>query len=547
MIAAMAPVLGPIPAGATSPETATTERAGLVGGYLAGLIAQSREDWNAAARYTGDALATSPEDPVLRSRAFVFRLATGDYQGATEAARAADAGGASSVLVKMHLAADAIARGDAAEAVRLAGTLDDDGLSRIVSPLLRAWAEAARGDADAAIKAIEPLGELSDLSSLRDFHAGMILDLLGRAEAAEPRYKRALGDKPALQTVRVVADFDRRRGKIDEARRLVDEFNARRPDAAVIDAAVPDTPVVPDAKHGLAEALYDLAGAVRREGPGDTSILLARLALFLAPDLAPARMLVGEILSDAERWDDALAEFRPVERDPVFGWAARLRSADCLIELKREGEAVPMLDALSSERPDRAAPAVRLGDLHRTQKRWADAAAAYSRVLDRIEDPADHHWPIFYSRGIARDNAKDWPGAESDLRTALHLSPDNPIVLNYLGYSWIDRGLNLEEARKMVERAVELRPNDGSIVDSLGWALYKLGDYKGAVEKLEHAVERMALDPTINDHLGDAYLKVGRVDEARFQWERALANADADTDKDKIRAKLDRGASAPAP
>lgn len=542
MIAVTASAFGPIPTKAASDDsTVVSERAGRVGGYLAGLIAQSREDWNAAARYAGDALAAAPEDPALRSRAFVFRLAAGDYPGATAAALIAAEGGDTSPLVLIHLAADAQRRGDGAEAIRLAERLKTDGLGAVIAPLIKAWAEATRKNADAAIKALAPLGDIAGLVGLRDIHAGLILDQLGDGAAAEPYFKRSLGDNPALQVARIVAEFERRSGRPDAARRIVDEFNERRPDAAVVDAVIPGTPVVADAARGLAEAMYDLAGALRRDGPGDTSILLAREALFLAPDLAPARMLVGEILRDAERNEEALAEFRGVESDPVFGWAARLRSADTLIELKREGEAVAALEALAGERPDRTAAAVRLGDLLRVQKRWSEAAAAYSRVLDRIEDPRDHHWPIFYSRGISYDNAKDWPKAESDLRTALHLSPDNPTVLNYLGYSWIDRGLNLSEARKMVERAVELRPGDGYIIDSLGWALFKLGDHQGAVEKLERAVERMALDPTINDHLGDAYFMVGRRAEARFQWERALDNADADTDKDKIRAKLDRG------
>jgi len=542
VIAAMVPALGLFPLGAAAIEIAAApERAGVVGGYLAGLAAQSREDWSAAARYTGDALAASPEDPALRSRAFVFRLAAGDYPGALDAATAARAGGETSPLVTMFLAADAQRRGDGTEAVRLSAELHGDGLGGIIGPLIKGWAEAARNNADAAVQALAPLGQVGGLVGLHDIHVALILDQLGAGDAAEPYFKRALGDNPALQVVRVAADFFRRRGRGDEARRLVDEFNARRPDAAVVDAIIPDRPVVADAAHGSAEAMYDLAGALRREGPGDTSILLARIALFLAPDLAPARMLVGEILGDAERNEEALAEFRQVEGDPVFGWATRLRCADILIELKREDEAVAILETLIAERPDRTAAAVRLGDLRRVQKRWAEAATAYSRVLDRIEDPRDHHWPIFYSRGVSFDNAKDWPRAESDLRTALHLSPDNPTVLNYLGYSWIDRGLNLDEAREMVERAVELRPGDAYIIDSLGWALFKLGDYPGAVAKLERAVERMALDPTVNDHLGDAYFKVGRLDEARFQWERALNNADADTDQDKIRAKLNRG------
>nr|WP_255542786.1 tetratricopeptide repeat protein [Azospirillum sp. INR13] len=224
-----------------------------------------------------------------------------------------------------------------------------------------------------------------------------------------------------------------------------------------------------------------------------------------------------------------------------MGWTARMREADSLARMNRNDDAIAVLKALSAERPERTDAVTRLGDIYRYAKRYDEAIPAYTTALERIGAPQERHWPLLYARAMSYEKTKQWPQAEADLQTALTLRPDEASLLNFLGYSWIDRGEHLDKARAMVERAVELRPRDGYIVDSLGWALYKLGDFEGAVAKLERAVELKPGDPTINDHLGDAYWRAGRRNEARFQWMRALRNADEDTDKAGIQAKLDEG------
>nr|WP_244439480.1 tetratricopeptide repeat protein [Azospirillum baldaniorum] len=179
--------------------------------------------------------------------------------------------------------------------------------------------------------------------------------------------------------------------------------------------------------------------------------------------------------------------------------------------------------------------------MYRVAKRYGEAADSYSKALERIGTPEERHWAVLYARAMSYDKVDRWPDAERDLRAALALKPDEAFLLNYLGYSYVDRGLNLEEAKTMIEKAVALRPKDGYIVDSLGWALYRTGDFEGAVEKLERAVELKPTDATINDHLGDAYWRVGRRNEARFQWTRALRTAEEEPQKEDIRAKLDKG------
>jgi Flp pilus assembly protein TadD len=208
---------------------------------------------------------------------------------------------------------------------------------------------------------------------------------------------------------------------------------------------------------------------------------------------------------------------------------------------------------MAAEAPKTIGADVQLGDALRNKKRFEDAGAAYNEAIERATAMGlPDRWALFYDRGVAYERAGKWKEAEADLEHALELKPDQPLILNYLGYSWVDKGVKLDQGLKMVEKAVELRPEDGYIVDSLGWAHYRLGDYKAAVEHLERAVELVPSDPTINDHLGDAYWRSGRFVEARYQWRRALQFGPDRDDIHPIEVKLDQGlaplpASTPAP
>jgi tetratricopeptide (TPR) repeat protein len=192
---------------------------------------------------------------------------------------------------------------------------------------------------------------------------------------------------------------------------------------------------------------------------------------------------------------------------------------------------VRKLKVLVAEKPDRIDAALTLADLLRSKERYSDAVSAYDTALARVKTVEERHWPVYFGRGIVLERTKQWPRAEADMKKALELSPEQPYVLNYLGYSWIDQGLNLDAGMKMLKRATELRPDDGAITDSVGWAYYRLGQYDKAVEWLERASEQKGDDATIVEHLGDAYWHVGRFREARFQWERALNQK---PDKDRV-------------
>jgi Flp pilus assembly protein TadD len=260
-----------------------------------------------------------------------------------------------------------------------------------------------------------------------------------------------------------------------------------------------------------------------------------------------AQLLLADVLSAQNKPEASLAVLAEIPPSSPYSWSARLRIAANLEMLNRTDEAITQLKEMSEEAPRRASAAMQLGDLLRAKKRFAEAVEAYDEAMRRLTAAGiPERWSLFYSRGIALERSGQWKPSEADLLHALELKPDQPLVLNYLGYSWIDRGENLDRGLKMIEKAVELRPEDGYIVDSLGWAHYRLGDYPSAVQYLEKAIELVPEDPTINDHLGDAYWQSGRATEARFQWRRALQFGPEANEIKPIEAKLDSGLVPPA-
>jgi tetratricopeptide (TPR) repeat protein len=238
---------------------------------------------------------------------------------------------------------------------------------------------------------------------------------------------------------------------------------------------------------------------------------------------------------------EAITAYKQVPpSSPLFS-SAEIQLATNLNQLQKTDEAIKTLNALIARQPENFNALLALGNLYRLNEKWLDAADAYTQALARVDEPGEQQWSVYYFRGIAYERAGRWSSAEPDFRKALRFQPDQPAVLNYLGYSLIEKRLNLEEAFKMVEKAVSLRPNDGYIVDSLGWAHYQLGRYEEAVELLERAAGLRPEDPVINDHLGDALWQVGRRLEAKFQWQYALDSKPTDKDAAKIRQKLKEG------
>jgi len=342
--------------------------------------------------------------------------------------------------------------------------------------------------------------------------------------------------------------FFERSGKPEDARTLYIRYLELNPDSQVSDPALErldagKTPAdaVKEPGRGVAEALFDLASILQQERATDMALIYAQLSAKLDPSLSVANVLIGEIFESQQRFDAAVDAYAKVDESSPFFWSTRLRVAESLNDLDRTDEAIELLTEMGEERAERYDALSQLGDILRRRERFVEAVDAYTQAIDRIDTVEERHWSLFYTSGIAFHRADKWDDAEVSFERALELQPDQPYVLNYLGYSWIEMGRNTARAKRMIEKAVEQRPDDGYIVDSLGWVHYTIGDYEAAVIQLERAVELRPQDPTINDHLGDAYWKVGRYNEARFQWRRALSLDPEEDQISIIEEKIDRG------
>lgn len=385
----------------------------------------------------------------------------------------------------------------------------------------------------------------------RDYHGGLIADLGGDKAEAERRFKAAYStEKNTLRLVDAYARFLATRGQRDEAKKIYKGFDEVAPNhpivaagVAALDGGKPLAPFVRNADDGAGEVLYGLGAVGGRQGDELASLIYLRLALFLSPDNALAIITLGDVYERMKQEEAAIDLYASVPADSPLRVNADVQAGLLLETLGKSKEATEQLAAVVAAHPKNQEALTALGNLQRSRKLYAEAAATYTRVLDLQPTQDKSQWLLYYYRGIANERRKDWKSAETDLKKALELNPDQPLVLNYLGYSWVDQGRNLDDAFKMLRRAVDLRQRDGYVVDSLGWAYYRLGRYDEAVRELEKAIDLKPSDPVINDHLGDAYWRIGRKLEAQFQWNHARdLNPDPD-DLPKILEKIRNGLS----
>jgi tetratricopeptide (TPR) repeat protein len=300
-------------------------------------------------------------------------------------------------------------------------------------------------------------------------------------------------------------------------------------------------PLIATPQEGGAEVLYGIGSALGRRGDDDPGLVYLQLALYLAPGHSLGLLSLADIYEQLKKPQLAIKVYEMVPQDSALRRNAEIQLATDLDALDRADEAKKRLEKLIADKPDDLEAIMALGNIVRARKQYAECAKVYGRAVATITTTERSNWPLFYFRGICFERDKQWDKAETDLKMALKLYPDQPHVLNYLGYSWIDQGINLDEGMRMIRRAVEQRPEDGYIVDSLGWVYFRLGDFQEAMKHLERAVELKPDDPTINDHLGDVYWRLGRTLEAQFQWSHARDLKPEPDELAKIQEKLKIG------
>lgn len=492
------------------------------GNYLAGREAQGRNDLARASLFLNAGLAIEPDNIELLQRSAIALALQGRIREAAVIAGRLEAFDEESTVPAMLLAEQFAKQGDWNGLASLVQHLPDRGLNAYLVPLCRAWAAVGQGNTDQALAALAALDHIQGLWVLRDFNHGLIADLADRREDAKKAYGATLASQSGrtLRTISIIASFLQRGGEGEEARQLVQSFGRDHADLPPIE--ISDQRLVAGASDGLAEGFFGAALTLRQANVPDLALFFSRLTLDLKPDFPLAQVMAGDILSNLGQFDDANQFYRSLDPGSQLARSGLLRVARNLEDLGRIEESAAALNRLAAGNPPHADALLALGDLWRRERRWLDAVSAYDRAIAALQGESRNEWPVYYARGVALERANLWPRAEADLLHALELQPDEPQILNYLGYSWVEQGTNLPRATEMIQRAVSLRPTDGFIIDSLGWAFYRSGDYPRAVETLQRAVALVPGDPAINDHLGDALWSAGRPQEARFQWQHAL-------------------------
>jgi len=519
-------------------NAAGQRQADVFGSYLSGRFAASQTDLDRAATDLLRAYRAEPDNSELLQQAFLASLLDGRPDAETLALKLPD-----NPAAQLALADQAALAGNWDSAEQRFHALPRQGLTQLLQPLLVAWAQQGAGRTDAALATLAPFVSGARFQGVYALHAAMIADLAGKQADAARFYHTAQTEYGGLnlRLAQILASWQARQGHQAEAEATLQALTETSGEMAIaipaMSASLATRPVA-SATDGIAESYLALAAALRQQDQTEYALLLLQLALDVRPGFSPARLLMADILDGDKHPGNALKVLAQVGATDPLITLVKLRTASLNEELGNTPEATAALEQLARENPDRPEPLAQLGDLLRLKSRFGEAVTAYDRAIARIKAPTRSDWPLFYDRGIALERSKQWVRAEADFEHALQLSPDEPFVLNYLGYSWTEQGRNLAKARQMIDRAVEQRPNDGSIVDSLGFLMLRQGETAPAIRQLEHAVELEPEDSTINGHLGDAYWAAGRKLEAEYQWRRALTLKPEPDEVSGLEAKL---------
>jgi len=522
------------------------------GGYLAGRHALSTKDFDAASTYLSRAIEDDLENPELLNGLISVQVSLGDIGAAKISSDNLDLLGVQTQISNMVKIAIQLRNRDFDNAKQQIE--NEQGINPLLDKIVTGWAFADEGNFENAETIFDEIGKGSSLAQFSQMQKASMLAAYGRYESAlntienlEKNSNRISIDARALK-VQLLLKLENKEEATEYFSRIFgDGVNS---DAANLRMQVEDHPNAYSIEEslsleaGIAYAFYAIADILKDDADPNTALLYVRLAQYLNENSQKAILLAADLLEQMGQYDLAVEEYAKISPSSSYFLSSELGRVGALREGGKTEAALEVLYYLSREFSDIGIVHNSLGDFLRREERYSEAKIAYDRAVDIYRENNNVSWVVLYARGITHERLQEWDKAESDFRNALTINPDQANVLNYLGYSLIDRGEKLDEAMTMIEKAVSLQPESGYIVDSLAWGLFKLGQYETAIPHMEKAAELMPVDPIVTDHLGDLYWAVGRQLEAKFQWRRALSFdpelKDATRIREKLRIGLDR-------
>lgn len=520
---------------------------GLAGPYLAASRANIDGDFRAAAEFYATAVQADPDNPFLRQNALVSYISAGEFQLARGMAESFSPG--QNLYADLVLMTDQAVKGNYQSALDIMPK-DDPAFTSLLSGLIEGWLEVGVGNTDQGLAIFDSMDNNDSIRVYGQYHKAMALAFSGEMEGALAILDRD-GEPLHLNrnSLRAHAEILSNLGRNDEALVILNTIGIRGTEGAMFDTLRSRVEAgetltfehIGSSADGMAGAFLTLGEALTREDPNRLGLFYTRLAQQLRPDFVETLITAADILEREGQYVLAAETYARVPVDSAFYKDAIIGKAETQRLSGDVEAAIGTLVELADKYPNDINVQNALGDIYRGVENWIDAATAYSRAIDLIENPRQPYWVLYYMRGISYEQTDQWSLAESDFRQALEISPDQPAVLNYLGYSYVEMGINLDEAQAMIETAVRGDPENGFIRDSLAWVLYQLGKFEEAAPHMERAAQQLPLDPIINDHLGDVLWMVDRKIEARFQWRRAMSFDPEESDLDRIKRKLEFG------
>ncbi len=528
------------------------------GSYLAGRFAQQQGDWNRAQKYMGDALAYDSANAGLMQRTFLLAVGAGDFDTARSLAKrmlakdkgAAIAASGTDALALIFMGCDAIGHHDYKGSLTYLKKLPDTGFGTYTKPVLMAWAKMGMHDTKGALKDLS-IADAPD-GPMYAMYSGLMDELAGNMNAAADDYKGAMTGGLSLHQAVLTANFFARYGEPEISRQVYHQLAAIYPYNPYISAMEHSDPrrIVPPnlstAADGAAISMFDLASVLYQRHAYDSAQIYGNLVALLSPNSPFAHLMQGDIASFHDNYAAAIADYGAIPPSAPLHWIAQVRLTEVYETAGQTDKSIAMLTAMEKNPFARDGALVSLGDTYRRHAQYAAAVDAYTQVLAASPKITKSEWPILYARGMAESRLNKWPAAEKDLTLALSFQPDNPMILNFLAYSWANKGVNLDKALAYAKHAVTLRPDDGYILDSYGWTLFRLAHYQEAVSWLKQAVAQVPDDTTLLDHLGDAYWETGSQVAARSEWRHARDISQNASFKALVAQKIAHGITVPS-
>ena len=523
------------------------------GAYLAGRVAHLRRDFNKASDYYIKALQIDPSNKELASRLYLILVSKSRIDEAVTYAKQNIANGSKDNFAYTVIAVKDMHDGNYQQSINDTKAYDNPAYKDFIAPMLNAWNYVGLNQPDKALKTLAPLKSEASFKTIYNFHAGMINDYFGRNREAQKHYDVIINNESmelSLRSLEIIANFYIRTDQKDKAVALVSGFNNEkaladilRAFAAEIRNATPQNTkrIITTPSEGSAEALFSIAATFRYDDVIDVAHMFTSLAIYQNPKYDLAKLLLADILEDRGMYEDANEVYESINSTSPAYYASQLKKANNYIKLNDYDSAELLLKSLSLDYGT-AQVYLDLGDVLRLKNRPEEAIEYYQKAIKKNAG-GENSWVLYYALGVSYEQADNWEKAEKALLKAKDLSNGHYLVLNYLGYTWLKQGSNINQAFEMIVNAHNQAPDDANITDSLGWALYNLGYYGMAEKYLEKATETAPANAVISDHLGDVYWFTGRRNEARFQWQHALDLKDENGELNRkiVKAKLENG------